>query len=68
MPERDGIQILRFLAAEGSDALIALMSGYDQPMGRRAISLGQALGLNLAEPLSKPIRLADFQTVLKKVV
>ncbi|MCH8110345.1 MAG: response regulator [Proteobacteria bacterium] len=67
MPERDGIQILRFLAAEGCDAPIALMSGYDQPMMRHAISLGEALGLNLTEPLRKPIRLADLRSVLKKV-
>lgn len=67
MPERDGIQILRFLAAEGCEALIALMSGYDQTMVRRAISLGEALGLNLTEPLRKPIRLADLRSVLKKV-
>jgi len=68
MPERDGIQILRFLAEEGCEALIALMSGYDQPMVRRAVSLGEALGLKLTEPLRKPIRLGDLRSVLKKVV
>ena len=67
MPERDGIQVLRFLAAEGCEALIAMMSGPDQPMVHRAISLGEALGLNLTEPLRKPIRLADLRSVLKKV-
>ncbi len=67
MPERDGIQILRFLATEGCEALIALISGHDQPMARRAISLGEALGLHLTEPLRKPIRLADLRSVLKKV-
>ena len=67
MPERDGIQILRFLATAGCEALITLMSGHDQPMVRRAVSLGEALGLSLTEPLRKPIRLADLQSVLKKV-
>ncbi len=67
MPERDGIQIMRFLAAEGCEALIALMSGHDQPMVRRAVSLGEALGLTLAEPLRKPIQLADLRSVLKKI-
>lgn len=67
MPERDGIQILRFLAAEGCESRIALMSGYDQPMVRRAASLGEALGLKLTESLTKPIRLAELRSVLKKV-
>ncbi|MCH8189079.1 MAG: response regulator [Proteobacteria bacterium] len=67
MPERDGIQILRFLATEGCEAPIALISGHDQPMVRRAISLGEALGLNLTEPLRKPIQLADLRSVLKKI-
>ncbi len=66
MPERDGIQILRFLAEEKCKAPIALMSGHDQQMVRRAISLGEALGLNLTEALRKPIRLADLRSVLQK--
>ncbi len=66
MPERDGIQILRFLAEEKCEAPIAMMSGHDQQMVRRAISLGEALGLNLTEALRKPIRLADLRSVLQK--
>lgn len=65
MPERDGIQVLRFLAGEKCEALILLMSAFDQPMVRRATSLGEALGLNLSEPLHKPVRLEDLRTVLK---
>ena len=67
MPNRDGIQILRFLAAEGCQARITLTSGFDQPMVRHAVRLGEALGLKLTEPLHKPIRLAEIQSTLKKV-
>ena len=67
MPKRNGFQILRFLAAERCEALIAMMSGHDQPMIDRAIRLGEALGLNLTVPLRKPFRLADLQSTLKKV-
>jgi len=67
MPKRDGIEILRFLAAEGCEALIAMMSGHGQPIIDNAVRLGEALGLNLAEPLRKPFRLADLRSTLKKV-
>jgi len=56
MPDVDGVELLRRLAAEGVTVPIVLMSGVDDKLLRAVADLGRELGLNLHENLTKPIR------------
>jgi CheY-like chemotaxis protein len=56
----DGIELIRFLAQERSAALILVLSGFDTRVVEAAVRLGCALGLNMGEPLVKPIMVQDL--------
>lgn len=60
VPGYDGIEILRFLAAEGFSGLVLIVSGLDHRILDSALRLGTALGLTMAEPLAKPFRLDEL--------
>ena len=60
VPGYDGIEILRFLAAEHFPRLVLIVSGLDQRILSSALRLGTLLGLNMAEPLAKPFRLDEL--------
>ena len=64
MPGSDGIEILRFLAAQRCTAKVLVISGYNSAMVQMAVRLGQALGLEMAGVLAKPIRLAELRNLL----
>ena len=64
MPGSDGIEMLRFLAAEECRARILVVSGYNSAMVQMAVRLGEALGLEMAGVLGKPIRIADLRNLL----
>jgi EAL domain-containing protein (putative c-di-GMP-specific phosphodiesterase class I) len=55
MPGEDGVQLLRTLAADKCPAHIVLSSGADAKVLDSALQLGRERGLNMAEPLPKPI-------------
>lgn len=55
MPGGDGIELLRFLAERRSRAGIVLLSGFDNRVLDSAVRLGRSIGLNMAEPLAKPV-------------
>ncbi|MDB5692357.1 MAG: hypothetical protein JWO81_1420 [Alphaproteobacteria bacterium] len=57
LPGSDGVELLRFLAEEKSEARILLVSGFDERVLEAAMRLGAALGLRMAAPLHKPVRL-----------
>lgn len=57
MPGTDGIQLLRTLAADKCQAIIVLTSGADEKVLNSAIQLGRERGLDMGEPLPKPIGL-----------
>ena len=61
MPGTDGIQLLRALAADKSAAHIVLTSGADTKVLEAAMQLGRARGLNMSEPLPKPMRAEDLR-------
>ena len=48
MPGSDGIEVLRFLAAQGCQARVLVISGYQSAMVQMAVRLGEALGLEIA--------------------
>jgi CheY-like chemotaxis protein len=64
MPGADGIEMLRFLAAQGCRARVLVISGYNSTMVQMAVRLGEALGLDMAGVVAKPIRLAELRSLL----
>lgn len=64
MPGTDGVELIRFLAGEKSQAHILIMSGFDMKVLDTARRLGAERGLTMSGVLTKPIRIADLQEVL----
>jgi two-component system, OmpR family, response regulator len=60
LPRSDGIELLRFLAEEKCSALVLPISGFDERVLEAAMRLGTALGLRMAGPLQKPVRLQQL--------
>jgi DNA-binding response OmpR family regulator len=65
LPRSDGVELLRFLAEEKSRALVLPISGFDERVLEAAMRLGTALGLRMAGPLQKPIRLNQLMDAMK---
>jgi len=64
MPGCDGVQLLRFLADQGFDGPVLIISGFDRRVLESAFRLGEALGLRMVGPLEKPTRLEDLENLL----
>lgn len=64
MPGMDGIELLRFLAAEGFQEPVLIISGFDRRVLESAFRLGLELGLQMVGPLEKPTRLGDLEAIL----
>ena len=64
MPGCDGIELLRVLADSQCRAKIVLMSGFDARVLSMAREVGRELGLQMHEPLQKPIRPAELRQLL----
>jgi YesN/AraC family two-component response regulator len=64
MPRFDGIEILRFLARQECRSRLLIISGFDPAMVQSALRLGEALGLNMAGTIAKPIDIARLRKLL----
>lgn len=64
MPGMDGVELLRFLADQDYRAPVLIISGFDRRVIESAFRLGQALGLTMAGPLAKPVRLEQLEATL----
>lgn len=64
MPGMDGVELLRFLAAERFAGPVLIISGFDRRVLDSAFRLGEALGLSMAGPLEKPVRLEELEQLL----
>lgn len=64
MPGMDGVELLRFLAAEGFKEPVLIISGFDHRVLESAFRLGLELGLQMVGPLEKPTRLGDLEAIL----
>lgn len=64
MPDTDGIELLSFLAKEGSRAQIVLMSGFNPQMMDAAQLLGEAHSLRMVGVVVKPVRAAELRALL----
>ena len=67
MPGMDGVQLLRFVADEGFEDPVLIISGFDRRVLESAFRLGEALGLRMVGPLEKPARLEELEEILTKV-
>ena len=67
MPGMDGVELLRFLAGEGYRSPVLIVSGFDRRVLESAFRLGEALGLIMAGPLEKPIRLEVLEGILTEL-
>ena len=64
MPGTDGVEYLRYLADKGFGGPVLIVSGFDRRVLESAIRLGSALGLRMAGPLEKPVRLQELEDQL----
>jgi DNA-binding response OmpR family regulator len=67
MPGMDGVELLRFLAEQEYRSPVLIVSGFDRRVLESAFRLGEALGLNMAGPVEKPVRLDDLERVLSQL-
>ncbi len=67
MPGMDGIELLRFLAEQDYRSPVLIVSGFDRRVLDSAFRLGEALGLNMAGPLEKPVRLERLEEILAQL-
>ena len=67
MPGMDGVELLRFLAEQNYRAPVLIVSGFDRRVLESAFRLGQALGLSMAGPLAKPVRLEQLESMLTEL-
>jgi len=67
MPGMDGVELLRFLSAEGFRGPVLIVSGFDRRVLDSAFRLGEALGLSMVGPLEKPTRLETLENMLREV-
>ncbi len=65
MPEMDGLELLRWLAAENCHTPIIIMSGFDERVVEAAKRIGLERGLNICAILSKPMRVQDIKGKLE---
>lgn len=66
MPGMDGVELLRFLSAEGFEGPVLIISGFDRRILESAFRLGEALGLKMVGPLEKPARLDTLEALLRE--
>jgi DNA-binding response OmpR family regulator len=66
MPGMDGVELLRFLSAEGFEGPVLIISGFDRRVLESAFRLGEALGLKMVGPLEKPARLEALEAILQQ--
>ena len=67
MPGMDGVELLRFLAAQKFRSPVLIISGFDRRVLDSAFRLGEALGLTMVGPLEKPVRLQKLENLLTEL-
>lgn len=67
MPGMDGVELIRFLADQEYRAPVLIVSGFDRRVLESAFRLGEALGLTMAGPVEKPVRLELLEELLAQL-
>lgn len=65
MPEEDGIEVIKWLAEQGYDAHVIVVSGYSPRYLRAARILGEINGRMKISQLEKPAKLAELRDALQ---
>jgi DNA-binding response OmpR family regulator len=65
LPNVDGVELMRFLAAARCRAKILIISGFDARVLETSGRLGEARGLNIAGTLMKPVRAAELRAAIE---
>ena len=60
VPGCDGVEVIRSLGEARFGGKVVIISGMDRRVMEAALRLGKALGLAMAEPLSKPFRVDEL--------
>jgi hypothetical protein len=60
----DGVELTRFLADQEYRGPVLIVSGFDRRVLESAFRLGETLGLNMAGPVEKPVRLEALEELL----
>ena len=68
MPETDGIELVKFLANNGCNARILVISGYAERYLENTKSLAEAFGLPSVKTMTKPLELAELESFLQPAV
>jgi DNA-binding response OmpR family regulator len=63
----DGVELTRFLADQNYRGPVLIVSGFDRRVLESAFRLGEALGLNMAGPVEKPVRLEVLEELLARL-
>lgn len=63
----DGVELTRFIADQGYRGPVLIVSGFDRRVLESAFRLGEALGLQMAGPVEKPVRLEVLEDLLSKL-
>lgn len=63
----DGVELIRFLADHSYRGPVLIVSGFDRRVLESAFRLGEALGLSMAGPVEKPVRLEVLEELLAKL-
>jgi DNA-binding NtrC family response regulator len=66
MPDMDGIEALENLAASHSQAIIILMTGYQETYLKMADRLGSAKGLRILGTIAKPFGVDAMEKLLRQ--
>ena|SRR5437899_1780079 len=64
MPGMDGVELIRFLAVQDYRGPVLIVSGFDRRVLESAFRLGEAMGLNMAGPVEKPVRFDVLEELL----
>ena len=64
MPDMDGLDVMRALAADGCTARVIISSGAGRAEVDAALLQAQGLGLHMAGVLAKPFSLASLRALL----
>ena len=67
MPGMDGVELTRFLAEQDYRGPVLIVSGFDRRVLESAFRLGEALGLNMACPVEKPVRIDELEDLLSQL-
>ncbi|NOZ41920.1 MAG: EAL domain-containing response regulator [Alphaproteobacteria bacterium] len=68
MPDTDGVELLRFLHDNNSEASVIFMSGKDETVLHTAQELAHEQGLTVLGTLQKPFRAQELEKLLTKYV